>query len=135
MSAKFGRWLLSGFGVGLIPLFVNALIVAFTPITLSWAALFGRGEVLMLSVGLCASAIADVLSATVTKWARRWAVLWCSISIVAATIIYTVQVVASRFRVPISEEAVAVVSLLPYAFSVLVSAGCIVAVERKGRVS
>lgn len=87
----------------------------------------------MLSVGLSASAIADVTRVRSVGRSRNFAVLICSICIVGATIVYTVNIVALTFDIPVSREAVAVVSLFPYAFSVLVSAGCIVAVEGTGR--
>lgn len=133
MRARFARWLISGFLVGLIPVVVNLVIVLLTPISLSVSALVGRGELLMLSVGLLAGAVADIWHMRSVRKAKNFAFLLCLGLMLGTIIVYTVNVTALTFNVQVSREAVAVVSLFSYALSVLVSAGCIVAVERKGR--
>ncbi len=133
MGKRFGLWLLNGFLVGLIPVFVNLAIVLMTPVVLSPSALIGRGELLMLSVGLSAGAIADVWSVRSPGRLRTFAIVACLTCVLGAVIVYTVITVADRFEVTIYKDVVAVVSLLPYALSVFASAGCIIAVERKGR--
>jgi hypothetical protein len=130
---RFGLWLLNGFLVGLIPMFVNLVIVLLTPVVLSLSALIGRGELLMLSVGLSAGAIADVWSTRSAGRLGTFAVLACLVCALGATIVYTVLTVANRFDIPVNKEVAAIVSLFPYALSVFVSAGCIVVVERRGR--
>lgn len=133
MRARFTRWLISGFLVGLIPVVVNLAIVLLTPITLSLSALVGRGELLMLSVGLSAGALADMWHVRSVRRSKNFAVLLCLGLMLGTIIVYTVNIMALTFDIQVSREAVAVVSLFSYALSVLVSAGCIVAVERKGR--
>lgn len=132
MRARFAPWLISGFLVGLIPVVVNLVIVALTPISVSASALVGRGELLMLSVGLLAGAVADIWRMRSGGRARSFAFLLCLSFIVGTIIVYTVNITALTFEVQVFREAVAVVSLFSYALSVLVSASCIVAVERKG---
>lgn len=127
------RWLVCGILVGLIPTLVNFVIVLITPVSLSLSALVGRGELLMLSVGLAAGAIADVWHLRSARRPRKFALLLCLGLIFGTTIVFTVNAVAIAFEIPVFKEVVAVVSLIPYALSVLVSAGCIVAVERKDR--
>jgi cellobiose-specific phosphotransferase system component IIC len=114
-------------------MFVNLVIVLLTPVVLSLSALIGRGELLMLSVGLSAGAIADVWSTRSAGRLGTFAVLACLVCALGATIVYTVLTVANRFDIPVNKEVAAIVSLFPYALSVFVSAGCIVVVERRGR--
>jgi hypothetical protein len=126
---KRARWLLSGFVVGLTPGFINGLIVAFTPVTLGLSSMIGRGELLMLSVGLSAGALADIVDSF--RRVRDRAVLFCLACVMAALTAYTVVVVVLAFDVPLYEPAVAVVSLLIYIPSLYVSAKGVATVERR----
>lgn len=124
-----GRWLLSGFVVGLAPVCINGLIVAFTPITLGLSSMLGHGELFVLSVGLAAGALADIIDSL--RRIRELAVLLCFVCIVVALASYTVVVVVLTFDVPLYEPAVAVVSLLVYIPSVYVSARGVATAERR----
>lgn len=87
----------------------------------------------MVSVGLSAGALADIWHMRSDRRTKKFAFLLCSSLIGGTLIVYTVNITALNLNEQVSKEAVAVVSLFSYALSVLVSAGCIVAVERKGR--
>ena len=69
MNDKYVVWVRSGFVVGLIPAFVNVLAILFTPLEWSLWVLIGRGELLMLSVGLAVGAVLDMPYTTRTRQA------------------------------------------------------------------
>ncbi len=62
MDDRFWKWLLFGVVLALLPIAFNLLYAwTVTGVKLTPALLFGRGELLLLTVGLCAGALGDLI--------------------------------------------------------------------------
>ncbi len=132
MDDKFAEWIRSGVVVGLLPVFVNLLAIVFTPLPWSPWVLIGRGELLMLSVGLSVGALLDIPAANMKERVKDWYSLVCLVCVFGALITYAMTVSNRAYGDPANEVAVSVVSLAVYIPSVYASARCVAAVERRG---
>ena len=131
MNDKFTAWVRSGIVVGLLPVFVNIVAILFTPLSWSLWTLIGRGELLMLSLGLSVGAVLDMPSVGMRETIRDRHSLMCISCIIGAAITYTGMVFARAYGDSPNEVVVSVVSLIVYGPSVYASARCVATVERR----
>jgi hypothetical protein len=137
MQGSFRRWLYINFGVGLIPVMLNLVLIGITDISFSLAELLGKGELLMLAAGLSLGVVADFTFAeaptanALARSRRNAAVRVCTLTAVGAVGVYGMLLMARASDVEVIGFWVAVVSLAPYLVSVGISGYCTLAVKRR----
>jgi hypothetical protein len=135
MWERLLRWAV-GLFVGAIPVGLNLAIVGLTPLPLTLTAVLGKGELLMLSVGLSVGAILDLaLSRRGSPGAKTGGIVFCALNAISATGVFAVAGTAQAFGVEVAGFWLAVVSLPLYILSVLVSGGCVTVLKESGRCS
>lgn len=118
--------------LGLLPVFFNFLsLLTFGP-ELSWALLLGNGELLLLSVGLSAAALGDLI-AVGREWEKFKIVLTASSAgnIALASFYFAAISQRSAEGEPTNGSVVAIVSLVLYALALACSGSCIAVAERR----
>lgn len=125
------RWLFVSVSVGLLPVGLNLVLALITEIHLSLSTLLGKGELLMLAAGLSIGAVVDLTLSEEPSRIRTAAIWTCVAVAVCAVGVYGMVLTARTFSVEIVGFWVAVVSLVPYTLSVLVSSGCTIAAKRR----
>ena len=133
MDKSFWRWLVFGVVLGLLPILFNFMYIVTIPkIGLSWGILLGRGELLLLAVGLCAGALGDLV-----LMRRGWGTFkivatgLCVIEIASSSAYF--MIVSGRYSLEeqVDLGAVVIVSVVLYTVAV-VSSGLCVLVKGEG---
>jgi hypothetical protein len=133
----FRKWLYINFGVGLIPVVLNLVLIGITEISFSMGELLGEGELLMLAAGLSLGVVAELTftegrAATADAQGKRdSAIRVCVITAVCAVGVYGMLLMARAFEVQIVGFWVAVVSLGPYLLAVGLSGYWTLTVKRR----
>jgi 4-amino-4-deoxy-L-arabinose transferase-like glycosyltransferase len=116
-------------GLGSFPIIANFLATIAIQASLSFSALFGRGELLILAAGLSATAIGDLALAQLTEaYKRRKTVLsaWAVANLLVTSFYFAF--VSQGY-----EGGVVVVSLFAYASAVVCGWWCVKLSERGER--
>lgn len=137
MAKRVMRWFLFSIVVGVIPVVLNGVLALLTSkvldLSVMWdlSVLFGRGELLMLSVGLSAATVGDVVASRGLSSALKMPIIGISFVMGLVTVgIYGIVLALRESDSTILGDAVAVVSLIPYIIMVLVNGASIVTVKR-----
>jgi hypothetical protein len=137
MGKEMLQWLFFSVLVGLFAPLMNGVLKLLTSSPLDYAllwdgsVLFGRGELLVLSVGLAATVVGDAVAAKGVRGLFSTFIVGMSFVVGVLTagvygIVLTLQSIGSH----ILGDVVAVVSLLPYAVMVLLSGMSIIGARR-----
>jgi len=120
MGQRVTQWFLFGVVVGVIPPILNGVLELLTSRSLNFSVLwdlsvlFGRGELLMLSVGLSSATIGDAIVAKGFGAALRTTAVGVSfIMSLVAVAAYAIVITLQKINSEILGDAVAVVSLIP----------------------
>ncbi len=127
MGKAFWKWLVFGVVLGLLPIGFNLMYVLTIPkIELSWAVLFGRGELLLLAVGLCGGALGDLVLMK-PGWGtfKLVATGFCVIDVAAASAYF--MIVSGRYALEAQPDSAAtvIISMVLYAVAVVSSGLCV----------
>jgi hypothetical protein len=137
MGKEIIRWFIFSVCVGLVPLAINGVLALLTSrpldISVMWSprVLFGGGELLMLSVGLAAAAIGNVVAT------RGVSAIFAELSVglsfgmgLVAVSAYAIILTLGEVDLTVPGGAVALISLIPYTVMLVVNAACIFTVQK-----
>lgn len=134
MGRGLVKWLLLIVAVGLVPVLLNLVLAGITDTfgkRTILAVAFGKGELLMLAVGFSAGVIKELLGVSQDSFGLRSAAIGiCFLIGVAATGVYAFVMFADAVDFQLTGTCLAVVSLVPYGMSVLISGVCTLVVGR-----
>lgn len=125
------KWLIFSVLIALLPILFNVLFAVSFGGDLSAARLLGRGELLLIAVGLCATALGDVLFANgsfMHARPRLWRALrlvvggTCVLVIAASSFYYALASERYSQGLQAREQAVVVISTISYLTAVICSA-------------
>ena len=116
----FLRWLLFNVAIAVVPILLNALYL-FTFSSFSWDALLGRGELLLITVGLCATALADAYSVMERSRGRLLVIFGCIVDTIVASFYFALVSGKYNSLEPQSTTPVVVTSLVCYGSAVCCS--------------
>ena len=132
MDTQFWKWLVFGVALALMPIGFHFMYIVTVPrLELSWSILLGRGELLLLAVGLSAGAMGDLVLMR-PGWGAFKVV---TTGICAANIAFSsgyFMLVSGRYGLGEQTEsgAVVIISIVLYAVAVISSGLCVLLEER-----
>lgn len=132
MDDRFWKWLSFGVALALLPIAFNLLYaLTVTGVKLTLALFFGRGELLLIAVGLCAGALGDLI-----LMQHRWKALKmvttvvCIADIAFASFYFAIVSGDYALQRQTDSEVVVVISLVLYAVPVVSGGTSVVSAER-----
>jgi uncharacterized membrane protein YhhN len=115
----------------LVPIAIKILIFLYVREPISVEALIGQGELLVLTVGLAARALKDLIAMRGRKRLFRTSVLFFSfVATVGCSALFALDRNAAMLSLPRNVQVVVVVSLVLYPLAVVVSGACAARTER-----
>lgn len=136
MANKLLKWLIFGVLVALLPILFNLLFAITVGGELTVGRLIGRGELLLIAVGLCSTALGDLVLAELPVRSRFWRgarlVLTGMCVVVIAASSFYFALVSDRYarQIDVSEEVVVLISSTLYAAAVISSVMSVLLSER-----
>lgn len=142
MINRMIKWLIFSVLIALLPILFNLLFAMTYGGEIALTRLLGRGELLLIAVGLCATALGDVLFAN-GSFTRSRPRLWralrlvvggaCVLVIAASSFYYALASERYSQGLQAREEAVLVISSICYATAVICSGISVWLTERSRR--
>lgn len=136
MINKLLKWLIFGVLVALLPILFNLLFALTVGAEVTAARLIGRGELLLIAVGLCSTAMGDLVLAELSVRGRFWRgvrlILTGTCVVVIASSSFYFALVSDRYarQIGVSDDAVVIISSALYLFAVICSGGSVWLSER-----
>lgn len=136
MANKLLKWLIFGVLVALLPILFNLLFAISVGAEVTVGRIIGRGELLLIAVGLCSTALGDLVLAELPVRSRFWRgarlVLTGMCVVVIAASSFYFALVSDRYarQIDVSEEVVVLISSTLYAAAVISSVMSVLLSER-----
>ena len=136
MINKLLKWLIFGVLVALLPILFNLLFALTVGAEVTAGRLIGRGELLLIAVGLCSTALGDLVLAEHSVRSRFWRgarlILTGTCVVVIAASSFYFALVSDRYarQIAVSEEAVVLISSTLYLAAVISSVMSVLLSER-----
>lgn len=136
MINKLLKWLIFGVLVALLPILFNLLFALTVGAEVTAGRLIGRGELLLIAVGLCSTALGDLVLAELSVRSRFWRgvrlILTGTCVVVIAASSFYFALVSDRYarQIAVSDDAVVIISSALYLTAVVCSGGSVWLSER-----
>lgn len=130
MGPKFARWFVFGVLIALLPILVDFIVKRSEWSQPSLNDLLGRGELLLISAGLCSAAIGELLG-TGSKFATLKIISGggCLLVLASASLSYANLAGKMSKNIIFSADVVSHDSLIIYLVGVVASASCVILAE------